>query len=30
MKLFDERSFDMEHLVPWLQDIVDQHDTSPR
>jgi death on curing protein len=22
MKLFEERSFDMEHLVPWLQDIV--------
>jgi death-on-curing protein len=30
MKLFEERSFDMEHLVPWLQDIVDQQDTSPR
>jgi death on curing protein len=30
MKLFEERSFDMEHLVPWLQDIVDQHDASPR
>jgi death-on-curing protein len=30
MKLFEERSFDMEHLVPWLQDIVDQYDTSPR
>jgi death-on-curing protein len=23
MKLLDERSFDMEHLVPWLQDIAE-------
>jgi death on curing protein len=30
MNLFEERSFDMEHLVPWLQDIVDQRDSSPR
>jgi len=22
MKLFDERTFDMEHLVPWLQEII--------
>ncbi len=22
IKLFEERTFDMEHLVPWLQDIV--------
>jgi death-on-curing protein len=25
MKLFDERTFDMEHLVPWLQKIVKPH-----
>jgi death-on-curing protein len=30
MNLFEERSFDMEHLVPWLQDIMDQQDASPR
>jgi death-on-curing protein len=23
MKLLDERSFDMEHLVPWLHDIAE-------
>jgi death on curing protein len=28
MKLFDERSFDMEHLVPWLQDTVIRSDSS--
>jgi death on curing protein len=22
MKLFEDRTFDMEHLVPWLQEIV--------
>ena len=22
IKLFEDRTFDMEHLVPWLQDIV--------
>jgi prophage maintenance system killer protein len=22
IKLFEERTFDMEHLVPWLQEIV--------
>ena len=24
IRLFEERTFDMEHLVPWLQDIVGQ------
>jgi len=28
MKLFDERSFDIEHLVPWLQDTVIRSDSS--
>jgi death-on-curing protein len=23
MKLFEQRTFDMEHLVPWLQEIVE-------
>lgn len=25
IKLFEDRTFDMEHLVPWLQDIVRPH-----
>ncbi len=25
MKLFEEQTFDMEHLVPWLQQIVRLH-----
>lgn len=25
IKLFEERTFDMEHLVPWLQEIVRPH-----
>jgi len=27
MQLFESHSFDMEHLVPWLQDIVKPCDT---
>jgi len=26
IKLFEERTFDMEHLVPWLQEIVRPRD----
>jgi fido (protein-threonine AMPylation protein) len=26
IKLFEERAFDMEHLVPWLQEIVRPRD----
>jgi death-on-curing protein len=25
IKLFDDRTFDMDHLVPWLQEIVRPH-----
>lgn len=25
IKLFEERTFDMDHLVPWLQEIVRPH-----
>jgi death on curing protein len=28
LKLFDERSFDMERLVPWLQEIVRPRDAA--
>lgn len=30
LKLFEERAFDMEHLVPWLQEIVRLRDAAPR
>src|ERR1700719_3915158 len=30
LKLFEERAFDMEHLVPWLQEIVRPRDAAPR
>jgi hypothetical protein len=30
LKLFGERSFDMERLVPWLQEIVRPRDAAPR
>jgi death-on-curing protein len=30
MMLFESRSFDMQHLVPWLQGIVEPRDTSSR
>lgn len=26
IKLFEERAFDMEHLVPWLQEIIRPRD----
>ncbi len=28
IKLFEERTFDMDHLVPWLQSIVDSRGSS--
>jgi len=28
--LFEQRTFDMEHLVPWLQEIVEPRHASPR
>jgi death-on-curing protein len=28
--LFEQRTFDMEHLVPWLQEIVEPRHVSPR
>jgi death-on-curing protein len=27
MKLFDERSYDLQHLVPWLQTIVEPRES---
>jgi death-on-curing protein len=30
IKLFEERAFDMEHLVPWLQEIVRPRAVAPR
>jgi len=28
IKLFEERTFDMDHLVPWLRSIVDSRGSS--
>ena len=28
--LFEQRTFDMEHLVPWLQEIVEPRSAPPR
>ena len=30
LKLFAEQAFDMEHLLPWLQDVVRPRDPAPR
>jgi death on curing protein len=30
LKLFEERAFDMEHLVPWLQEIARPRDAARR
>lgn len=29
IRLFEEQTFDMEHLIPWLQEIVRPHASSP-